>query len=153
MGRMSRITAYLCAVICLTSAARAAIVYAPPEAAVDAAGELEGIGRELGDRNYALAAKRLDALLAAKADQLVGVNDGTLTSVSAWVDQLSGERRAALAAECARSLGGPARDALAGLHKLRPPTAEELYALARRHPMTPAAGEALAEAGDLSLAT
>lgn len=152
MGRKFRITVLLCAVTCLTGAARAAVVYAPPEASVDAANELEGIGRELGDGNYASAAKRLDALVAVRADQLVGAGDGTLTSVSAWVDQLSGERRAALAAACARAQGAAAQDALAGLHKLRPPGAEELYALARRYPMTPAAGEALGEAGDLALA-
>src|SRR6478752_7063603 len=71
MGRMLRITLLLAAMTFPTRGARAAIVYAPPEASVDAANELEGIGRELGDRNYASAAKRLDALLAAKADQLV----------------------------------------------------------------------------------
>lgn len=138
--------------ICLAGGARAAVVYAPPEASVDAANELEGIGREIGDRNFASAAQRLDALLAARADQLVGLSEGTLTSVSAWVDQLPSDRRNALGAAYAREFGNMARDALAALHKLRTPAAEELYAVARRYPLTAAAGQALADAGDVALA-
>src|SRR5438270_11558017 len=76
-------------------AALAAVAFAPPDDSVDAANELKGIERELADRNYASAAKRIDALLGAKVDPLVDTSGGTLTAVSAWVDALeAGQRRA-----------------------------------------------------------
>jgi outer membrane protein assembly factor BamB len=130
---------------------RAAVIFAPPDDAPDAATELKTIERELADRKFAAAATRLDALLAARGDLLANLTEGTLTSVAAWVDGLPPDVREGVAAEYAKSFATPAKRMLESLHASRVPKPEDLYALARRYPMTPAAGEALAGAGDLSL--
>src|SRR5690349_4098173 len=114
--------------------ARAALAYAPPDDSPDAASELTGIERELADRNFASAARRLDALLAARADHLVNLGDGTLTAVSAWPDQLPRDRRDALASAYAAAFGQAAADALSAMRKARDPGVDDLYALARRYP-------------------
>ena len=136
----------------LAGAARGAVVYAPPEDAPDAAAELKGVEGEMDDGNYAAAARRLDVLLAGRSDHLVHLAEGTLTSVSAWAGQLPAERRASLAAEYARAFGPAAKRASDSLRERRDAGVDEWYALARRYPMTPAGGEALAEAGDRALA-
>src|SRR5260221_13164651 len=89
--------------------ARGAIVFAPPDDSVDAANELKGIERELADRNYAAAAKRLDLLLAARGHPLASLTEGTLTAIAAWVDQIAGQPRKALAAACVAGAGGAVR--------------------------------------------
>ena len=130
---------------------RAAVVFAPPENSPDAATELKGIDRELADRNYSAAAKRLDGLLSARALQLANLSENTLVSVIAWRDQLPAQQREALAAEYAQAFAATARQSLDSTLNGRVPRPDELYAIARRYPMTAAAGSALAQAGDRSL--
>ena len=130
----------------------AAVVFAPPDDSVDAANELKTIERELADRNYPAAAKRLDLLLAARGHPLANLSERTLTSVDAWVDHIASDARPALAVECAKQYGTAGRQALESLRgggrATRP---DEFYALARRYPLTDAAGAALASAGDFAL--
>jgi outer membrane protein assembly factor BamB len=135
------------------SAARAAVVFAPPDDVPEVAAEIKGIERELGDANYAAAARRLDALLAGRGsgDQLVNLAEGTLTSARAWVEQLPPARRQPLASEYERSFGRAAQAAVEGLRAGRATRPEELYAIARRYPMTRAAGAALVDAADAAL--
>src|SRR5258706_3639891 len=130
----------------------AAVVFAPPDNSVDAANELKTIERELADRNYPAAAKRLDLLLAARGHPLANLSERTLTSVDAWVDHIASDARPALAVECAKQYGTAGRQALESLRgggrATRP---DEFYALARRYPLTDAARAALASAGDFAL--
>src|SRR5258706_11681217 len=107
--------------------ARGAIVFAPPDDSVDAANELKGIERELADRNYAAAAKRLDLLLAARGHPLASLSEGTLTSIAAWVDQIAGEPRKALAAACEAGAGAAARQALESVRNGRAVRPEDFY--------------------------
>src|SRR5258706_8862112 len=129
----------------------AAVVFAPPDDSVDAANELKTIERELADRNYPAAAKRLDLLLAARGHPLANLSERTLTSVDAWVDHIASDARPALAVECAKQYGTAGRQALESLRGGRATRPDEFYALARRYPLTDAAGAALACAGDLAL--
>jgi outer membrane protein assembly factor BamB len=131
----------------------AAIVFSPPDDSVDAMTEIKGIDRELADRNYPAVAKRLDLLLSARAHPLAGLSERTLTSVDSWVDQIPADARAALAVECARQSGAAARQALDALRSRQSARPDEYYSLARRYPLTQAAGAALACAGDLALRT
>jgi outer membrane protein assembly factor BamB len=128
--------------------ARATVVYAPPDDSPDAANELRAIEREIADRNVGAAAKRLDALLAARGDLLASVGEGTLASAAAWLDHLPPESRAGLTAQYASAFGKPAAQMLESLRKSPSARPEELYAIARRYPLTPAAAQALADAGD-----
>ncbi len=105
----------------------------------------------MGDRNYTAAARRIDGLLGARGEQLAELTDNALTSVIAWLDQLSPAQRKALAAEFAKSSGQAAHAALESLLKRKASSPEDLYAVARRYPMTAAAGSALVQAGDRSL--
>ena len=141
----------LCALTLLAGTLHAAIVYAPPENSPDAAAELKVIDRELSDRNVPAAAKRLDTLLAARTEQLAILSENSLTSIIAWLNQLPPPQRTALASEYAKTNATPARQSLDSLQKNRTPSIDELYALARRYPMTPAAAAALTQAADRSL--
>lgn len=146
-----RLAAFFGVVVLCSCAAKAAIVFAPPENSPDATAELKSIEREMGAGNYPAAARRLDVLFGARGEQLADLTDNALTSVIAWLDQVSPAQRKALAAEYAKSSGVAAREALESFLKGRIPSPEELYAFARRYPMTAAAGSALVQAGDRSL--
>ncbi|MDB5318655.1 MAG: Pyrrolo-quinoline quinone repeat-containing protein [Phycisphaerales bacterium] len=145
--------ALLLSVILIACAPRssAAVVFAPPDDSVDAANELKSIEHELADRNYPAAAKRLDLLLSARGHPLASLSERTLTSVDAWVDHIPADTRSALAVECAKQMGAAARQALDSLRDGRATRPDEFYSLARRYPLTDAAGAALACAGDLAL--
>jgi hypothetical protein len=137
--------------IAAASRSRAAVVFAPPDDSVDAANELKSVERELADRNYPAAAKRLDLLLAARGRPLATLAERTLTSVDAWLDHIPADARPALAVECKKQFGTTARHALESLRGGRATRPDEFYALARRYPLTEAAGAALASAADLAL--
>jgi outer membrane protein assembly factor BamB len=143
--------ALLFAMALLCCAANGAIVFGPPENSPDATTELKGISRELNSRNYSAAARRLDVLLSARTEQLASLTENALTSVTAWLDQLPPPQRKALAAEYAKLFATPARQALESLASAHAASPEELYAIARRYPMTASAGAALMQAGDRAL--
>ncbi len=132
----------------------AAINYAPPDDSPDLANELRITGRELAGNSYSAAAKRLSALLEKSAEALVpwGEEGAAKTSmtVSAWVDQLPAAQRKALREECNKEYGHAARLSLESARRGAGLRAEELYAIARRYPLTDASAQALTEAGDLS---
>jgi outer membrane protein assembly factor BamB len=127
------------------------LVFAPAENSPDAATELKTIARELGEKNHAGAARRVDGLLGARAEQLANVTENSLTSITAWMDQLSPEARKLLAGEYAKESGPAARQALESISNGHVPKPQELYAVARRYPMTAAAQSALVQAGDGAL--
>lgn len=144
------LTVLLCCAV-LGERAWGSLAFAPPENSPDAATEVKTISRELGEKNYAGAARRVDGLLGARAEQLANVTDNSLISVTAWMDQLSPEARRLLAGEYAKEFGPAARQALESISNGHVPKPEELYAVARRYPMTAAARAALVQAGDRSL--
>lgn len=127
------------------------LAYTPPEDSPQAATELKALRRELDDSNYAGAARRLEALLAGRGDQLVNTGDGTLMAINAWPDSLSREQRGELGTEFAKLVSPLARQTLESVRKSPTLRIEELYGVARRFPMTKFAGEALVQAGDLAL--
>jgi outer membrane protein assembly factor BamB len=131
--------------------ASAGVVFTPADDSGDAVNEIKGLDRELADRNYQAAAKRLDLLLGARGHPLASLSERTLTSVDAWVDQIPVDARAALALEFAKQTGAAARQALDALRSRQSTRPDEYYTLARRYPLTEAAGAALASAGDLAL--
>lgn len=143
-----------CALVCLwwSRCAPGSLAFAPPEDSAEAAIELKALAKETSDRNYAGAARRLEALLGARGDQLVNMGDGTLMAVCAWPDTLGAGERAELGRAFSKQVGSLARESLASLRKNSGARIEELYGLARRFPMTAVAGEALGQAGDLALA-
>lgn len=131
--------------------ASAGVAFTPADDSGDAVNEIKGLDRELSDRNYQAAAKRLDLLLGARGHPLASLSERTLTSVDAWVDQIPADARAAMALECAKQTGAGSRQALDALRSRQSTRPDEYYTLARRYPLTEAAGAALACAGDLAL--
>jgi outer membrane protein assembly factor BamB len=142
----------LLALLAMALHTSAAVVFAPVDDSAGAVNEIRGFDRELADRNYQAAAKRLELLLSARGSHpLASLSENTLTSVDAWVDQIPADARAALALECAKQTGAAARQALDALRSRPSTRPDEYYGLARRYPLTEAAGAALACAGDLAL--
>jgi outer membrane protein assembly factor BamB len=132
--------------------AGAAILYAPPDSAGDVAAEIRLLEREVSDGNGPAAARRLGTLLAAnRGDALAEIAPGTLCTIAAWLDGLSPEARAALSAAVRAEHEAAASRAMEGLTAGAPASPEELHALARRYPLTAAAGGALLLAGDRSM--
>src|SRR4051812_109426 len=112
----SRLALAFLLLLALALSAPAAVVFTLADDSRDAVNEIKGLERELADRNYPAAAKRLDLLLSARGHPLASLSEHTLTSVDAWVDQIPTDARTALASECAKQTGAAARQALEALH-------------------------------------
>jgi outer membrane protein assembly factor BamB len=130
----------------------AAISYGPPDVAVDVAGELRVLEREIAERNYGAAARRFGTLLAAnRGDALTEVGPGTLCTIWAWMSGLPQDARDGMAQAARAEHEEGARRALEGLMGSTSARAEEWFAVARRYPLTRSAGAALVLAGDRSM--
>src|SRR5688572_2231118 len=153
-----RLASWAMLVVALWAAgvARGAVVYGPPDSAADVAGELRVLDREIADRNFPAAARRVEMLLAAnRGDALTesAAGTGTFYTLAAWIEQLPADARKSLAEAQRREHEDDARRAL---EALRAPgggsaTPEELFAMARRFPLTASAAAALALAGDRAM--
>src|SRR6185503_9887590 len=152
IDRSSNYVLCVALVCCAAWRSGAAITYGPPDSAVDVAGELRVLEREIAERNYAAAVRRIGTLLAAnRGDALTEVGPGTLCTIWAWMGQLPVEARAGLAQGARAEHEEGARRALEGLTGSGSARAEEFFAVARRYPLTRSAGAALVLAGDRSM--
>src|SRR5688572_13179833 len=114
--RRSPFVVVLAVSCCAAFHGEAAITYGPPDTAADVAGELGVLEREVGEKNFAGAAKRLGTLLTAnRGDALTDTAPATLGTVRAWLDGLSGDARGALAEALRAEHEEAARRALEGL--------------------------------------
>jgi len=142
--------------------ARAVITYAPPDESPDLTSELQVIDRELAARNYETAAKRLAAVLESRGGALASAGDPkspagtggavsvTKLSIRSWFDGVAEVDRAGLRKACEAEYGKLAAQQLDGLRRNPDARPEDGYAIARRFPLSHAAGAALLEAGDLA---
>ncbi|HSI32406.1 MAG TPA: PQQ-binding-like beta-propeller repeat protein, partial [Tepidisphaeraceae bacterium] len=159
MSPFRQLPLVLLALIFCAAPARAVVTYAPPDESADLTGELQVIDRELAAKNYDAAAKRLAVVLESRGGALASAGEPkspagsvsiTKLSIRAWFDALAEADRAGLRKSCESEYGKLAAQQLDGLRRNPDARPEDGYAIARRFPLSHAAGEALVGAGDLA---
>lgn len=113
--------------------------------------QLPPLLQEIAQHQYADAAARLHALLREHGDELMSTQSGGLISVTTWFDLLDPQAKAAVTPEYRTHFDAEARDALDAVRRNPGYGVEDLYVVARRYPLSQAAGQALALAGDRAM--
>jgi outer membrane protein assembly factor BamB len=120
--------------------------FTPPAETFMNKNQLSPLQQALEQKQYADAAERVDALMHDSADQLMGIEGGSLVSVRLWVESLPPAVRQAVMADTDKLVGEQARAAVdtAALRPNRRP--EDLLAAAADWPLATAHRDALAAA-------
>jgi outer membrane protein assembly factor BamB len=120
--------------------------YSPPESQSAAGNQLDILQVEVTQGNVADATRRLDSLLHDTSGMLIPFDNGGTISLHNWIDRLADDTRRKLADAAQAQFGDAAARAVRQLDKKTFAETTEYLAVARRYPLTTAAGEALASA-------
>jgi outer membrane protein assembly factor BamB len=126
--------------------------FSPPGETFTDQTRLTELTTTLDQKQYPAAAVLADALLAEDAENLMSARDrGAVISVSAWLDALPSNRRAALSAAYRDKFEATVATQLDALRHQAHATPEAFYTLARRRRFCPSGAAAYADGADRAL--